>query len=280
MVIVVIGLGFQPAISSFAACPDDIILYLKLDESNPPDAANDNYADFIGDNDGLGAANPTATTGIVNGAQQFDGSADGIDVKVDKSFNWLVDDSFSIEFWVKTNGDVDVTGANQVVIGRDDPTAGDLRWWVGIGGGDDVTVNQNAIAFVLGDNNFTYIILAGTTDVTDNKWHHVVAVRDRRAGTGNQGENRLYVDGELDASGDARYDAGFNAPSGDLNIGYLNLLSRFRFAGAIDEVALYDRALTLAEVQANRDAGLAVRGQFMVRGAFINARQFSAQKAD
>ena len=116
----------------------------------------------------------------------------GIDVPADRSFNWAVDESFSIEFWVRRNGDV--TGENQVAIGRID-SGSSLVWWVGIGDDTDPTVNQNAAVFVLADNNGgSAATLKGTTDITDNEWHHVVAVRDSSLGA--NGQNLLYVDGQ------------------------------------------------------------------------------------
>ena len=35
MMLIILGLTFQPAISTYAACPDDIFSYWKLDESTP-----------------------------------------------------------------------------------------------------------------------------------------------------------------------------------------------------------------------------------------------------
>ena len=72
MMLIILGHTFQPAISTHAACPDDIFFYLKLDELTPtPGGTGDTYVDFIKDNDGAGAVNPTpvpAPGGKVNGA--------------------------------------------------------------------------------------------------------------------------------------------------------------------------------------------------------------------
>ena len=59
----------------------------------------------------MGNASPLTVGGAIDGAQQFDGSTTGIDVDADHSFNWLTDDSFSIEqleAWVqaRTSGSV------------------------------------------------------------------------------------------------------------------------------------------------------------------------------
>ena len=242
------GLIFLPAGSADAACPDGIASYWKLDEANGP-----TYEDFASDNDGSGANSPTAVAGRVNGAQQFDGFDDGINVPPDRAFDWYRDESFSIEFWIKRNGAV--TG-NQVAIGRDAPgaPATSLHWWVGIL--DGVT---DTASFTLGDNNGGNLTtVTGNTDLTDNVWHHVVAVRDRSLGA--NGQNLLYVDGALDipAGVDATYDAGFISASAVLTIGYLD--GAFRFEDLLDEIALYDRALTPAEIQEHYDDGLLGRG--------------------
>ena len=177
--------------SPFVPFPDDTISLWNLDEVTPG-----TYVDSFDGNNGTGNANPTADAdGTVNGAQAFDvAAATGIDVEPDSSFNWTVDESFSIEFWVRRNGAV--TGDNQVAIGR---TGGGPTWWVGIGGDNDPTVNQNAAVFFLGDNNGgATTTLKGTTDITNNAWHHVVAVRDRSLGA--NGQNLLYVDGQVEVA--------------------------------------------------------------------------------
>ena len=237
MMLLVIGLAFIAVMPADAACPDDIVSYWKLDESTPG-APNGTYEDFVRDNDGTGNANPTGVAGNVNGAQQFDGATTGIDVAADHSFNWLTGDSFSIEFWIRRNGAV--VGANQVAIGRSagpNPNTS-LIWWVGIGGDADATVTQNVINFILGDSDGGgFVTVKGTTDVTDDQWHHVVAVRDRSAGAA--GQNLLYVDGQLDiaAGVDAAYNAGFDSATANLTFGYLDLLTLFRLQGNLDEIA-------------------------------------------
>jgi hypothetical protein len=74
----------------------------------------------------------------------------------------------------------------------------------------------------------------------------------------------LYVDGALDIAEDQAYNAGFGSTSAVLNIGYL--AGGSRFGGLLDEVALYDRALTGDEIQDHYDDGLAGRGIDYVGG--------------
>ena len=82
-------------------------------------------------------------------------------------------------------------------------------------------------------------------------WHHVVAVRD-----GVNDKILLYVDGEEKGSSDVNYTAGFDSTSSALNIGWLNLNPFYYFGGALDEIALYDRALDpVNDIQAHYNAG-------------------------
>jgi uncharacterized repeat protein (TIGR01451 family) len=223
-------------------CPASMIAYWKLDEPNGVTT----YDDFYYGHDGECADDcPTLATGQVNGGQAFDGYNDGIDVPLvpgDDSFDWGAQDSFSIEYWLQP--DSDGCSGNQVVVGRDDSST-NLHWWTGCWTGGQA-------AFVLGDTDGggDIQILVGDTKLNDGFWHHVVAVRDASAG-----ENRLYVDGTVEAATPATYTAGFGSPTVGLNIGWLDLLGGFHFDGILDEVAVYDRALSTDEIEQHYDNG-------------------------
>src|SRR6185369_2922820 len=90
--------------------------------------------------------------------------------------------------------------------------------------------------------------VVGTHNVNDGQWHLVVGVHDIF------GTNYLYVDGQLEGTGPAN--ATINSSSAHLVIGaaydYLN--SRV-FAGSVDEPAIFDIALSKAQVQQIFNAG-------------------------
>ena len=88
----------------------------------------------------------------------------------------------------------------------------------------------------------------------DGGWHHVVGVVE------DQKNVRIYLDGKLMATGDAPnpIDVGYGAavkPS----IAYTRHLGGIWYEGEIDEVAIYDRALTDTEVARLYSLSLAVR---------------------
>ena len=88
--------------------------------------------------------------------------------------------------------------------------------------------------------------IVGTTVVSDNQWHHVAAVVPEGGGK-VVGDVQLYVDGNLEtASHDSGNVAINTALSQDLLIG-TDFASRY-FHGYIDDVAIFDVALTAEEI--------------------------------
>jgi hypothetical protein len=150
---------------------------------------------------------------------------------------------------VKTDGVAPVE--DQVIIGRDDVPATGLQWWVGVHNTDGL------VSFFLKETNGFGDILSGvgTISLTDGSWHHVMAVRDDTTD-----DNIIYVDGVEQGRVNHNYVTGFGSATASLNIGWLNTGTGFHFDGLIDEVALYDRALSLTEIQEHRDAGLLGNG--------------------
>ncbi len=254
LILSVSGLVFLTTTPANAECPEGMISYWILDETS-----GDTYEDFVNGNDGVGNASPTSVSeGKVNGAQGFDGSTTGIDVEPDVSFDWGMNESFSIEYWVKA-GLLSPVSSAEVVVGRDDTIdPSKLHWWTGLR--RDGRAQFTLIA-TNGDGEAEAGDVRGAHDLRDGAWHHVVAVRDAATG-----ENRIYVDGAIDSSNaivSITYNAGFESATAKLNIGYLerkNNSNRHRFEGTLDEVAIYNRVLTPAEISEHYNAGMSYCG--------------------
>ena len=220
-----------------AACPPAINSYWQLEETS-----GTTFLDSVGGHDAACTVCPDFTTGRVGNALLFDGVEDAVSVPSDAAFNWGPTDDFSIEFWMKTDSSNQCVG-NQVIIGRDEDVS-NVHWWVGCWG------NSGVAAFRLRDKTGKSVLLFGGTPLNDGQWHHVVAVRN-----GATTENSLFVDGRLEDSKVVVYNDGF-AATAKINIGWLNLDGYYRFAGAVDEVALYNQALTETEIQQHYSSGL------------------------
>ena len=233
-----------------AGCPAGITNYWPLDE-----LLGMSFSDEVGGNDGACTQPgcPFPGQGTVNYAREFYGVDDGIDVPDTtgtEPFDWAATDSFSIEFWMK--GIQGVTCANsgtqynEVIIGRAD-SGNSLIWWLGCHNADGYA------NFTLTDSNGNTATINSTTPINnDGNWHLIVGVRDS-----DSDKNLLYVDNNADPSETSiTYTSGFKSTTDGLNIGWLNMSGGFHFNGTIDEVVLYNRALTLAEVADHYNAGL------------------------
>jgi hypothetical protein len=224
--------------------------YWRLGEPIAP------YDDFIGDVPGNCSNCPTSVEGIAGGALSFDGADDQVWVDYDGSCDWGPNQSFSIELWLnKETACVGPSNSdNNVIVGRYQTSGSDLNlWWLGIncytGDGE-----QGAVRFVLRDQGSTGEQLLSPNSVVDGMWHHVVAVRDAAAEM-----NRLYVDGAKVDSAAYSYTLGFAADS-EVNVGYIDFGDFFRYSGILDELAIYDLALTDSQVEDHYQLGLSGSG--------------------
>jgi len=227
---------FTVEVEEFLPFPDCMISWWRMDETAGPP-----YRDQRAGFDGLASSTPSPVAGILGGAQMFDGITNEVDVADAGQYDWAGDASFTIEFWMMTNQG----GTTQVIVGRDGGSGNDTHWWVG-------TTNGNTVNFGLRDTAGQYIGTTSTATVVDGGWHHIVAVRD-----GALGQNQIWIDGVNDNTLAATYTGDFVCDAA-LNIGYLNLSGNYRYPGAVDEVAIYCRALDEAEILAHFNGGAGV----------------------
>ena len=90
----------------------------------------------------------------------------------------------------------------------------------------------------------------GTTVVTDNKWHHVAMTH-----SDTTNETKVYVDGVLEKTTTVTTDIGTN----DTNLMVAHSDTGY-FKGFLDEVKLFDSALTADQIKAEYAGGAAVFG--------------------
>jgi lysophospholipase L1-like esterase len=222
------GIDLQDFAIQVTLCPSDMSHYWKLDDSSQP------YLDSYGINDAVCTNCPSGTAGIVGGAQQFSLTSQ-VSVADDGTFDWSADDNFTIELWMKTDSSSTCSG-NQALLGRNSPF-----WWIGC-------LNNTGVAyFELEDTSGSGASVVGTTDLTDGNWHHIVAVRDTNS-------IHLYVDG-VKHTKNITYSSGFNSAA-PLTMGWLNLGGGYHFVGSMDEVAMYNRALSDDEIERHYTLGL------------------------
>ncbi len=222
----------DPVVScSEASCSDSLVGYWKLDEGAGTTAADSSGNSNTGTLTGgpTWSASPTNDISFTNPyALEFDGQDDYVATSTDVSLTA----GLSYSVWVKTTSSDSTaayTGnAAQNVLGD---YKGSVYNGFGVHGGV-VRYNHYASGWIASD---------GSTSVNDDVWHHIAATHRL-----SDGSVVVYVDGTEDGSGTATYGTTFtkiNRIGGGYGVGDL-------FTGLIDDVRIYDRALSVPEVRA------------------------------
>jgi hypothetical protein len=202
------------------------VSYWRLDEASGTTAADQKATNSGTYMNAPSLGQPGALAGDSDTAVSFNGANNYVDVPTSASLN--ITGPISVEAWIKVNvWDYDW----QAIVAKGDSAYRLHRYPAS----DNLAFGTNA-----GDD------VQGTTNVNDGSWHHVVGVWDGST-------KNTYVDGVLDTSCS---DTGTLATNGyDLAIGE-NLEATGRYwDGSIDEVAVYNRALSATEVQLHYDSG-------------------------
>jgi hypothetical protein len=231
---------FQPATTrgvAFASCPADMVSFWKLEEATDSGF----YLDELTTNPGTASASsPTQVEGKIGFGQEF-AAGEGIDIPGDSSLSWSAEDDFTIELWMKWNGE----SVPQVILGRKSTISGDKSTlWVGVDG----STNLPKVFFRFSDGTLSFV--NGTTSVNDGQWHHIVAVRDV-----GLSELRLYVNGEKQGSATVTQEGKvLNLNEG---ITVASLAGAFDYIGTLDELAIYDGVLNEELILAHYTKGMA-----------------------
>lgn len=203
---------------------DDPVAYWKLDGD---------ATDSAGSNDGT-IYGATTTTGQVGDSLEFDGEGDYVDCGNNDSLDMA--DALTVSAWIKRSSFSTIG----TIIGKNN--------------GNSVTAGYSLHSYTQGLQLQFYSSnrwrrTTPRVAVTANQWHHVV-------GTFNGNVAYLYVDGEQRASlvhnGDIAIAAGY-----PVQIAYWRSQRPEYFKGSIDEVAIFDTALSADQIEAMYQAGLA-----------------------
>ncbi|MCF7972922.1 MAG: discoidin domain-containing protein [Phycisphaerae bacterium] len=236
-------LGVEGAGASGMILFDDIRLYPKAGEvftPQDPDANGLVGAWLFDEGSGTVAADSSGNgrngtmidaawdTGIQGQALSFNGTTAYVNIDGFKGINAIdgVQQPFTISNWIKTVSDGEmVTWGMQAAATR-------LSWRVEGG----VLRTEHAAGN-----------LRGNTPVNDDEWHHVALVVTEGASL-RVPATQFYLDGLPDTTNSGS-DTPYNlTPEYDVRIGMSGPLEDRFFTGLIDEVRLYDRALTGEEL--------------------------------
>ena len=184
--------------------------------------------DIIDGNHGTLSGGATYTGGKVGQAFGFDGANDSVIVAHDSSLNPT---DFTFDAWMKPSR---TTPADwQAIITKNIGPRSPSLW---LFGDNVVHVYFDPVG----------LVVASTTELTLDEWHHVAATYDGSAAN-------IYINGVLNASAAVATTPATNTQPMHFGAGRDN--NTFFFQGQIDEVEVFNRALTAAEVKAIYDAG-------------------------
>ena len=171
-------------------------------------------------------------------ALQFDGTDDWVEVQHSDTVAFETGTSFSLTVHFKgTKVGGSLAGKNYEDKSQATP------WYMIWNGGAN-----NKVTFFLRDSGNTSFRPESTTEIGDDQWHFIAGVANT-----DTGKASIWIDGKMEAETDFNTDDGYGTAEGVFHIGrhfdrYTN--------GIIDEVALYNVALTEDDINSIMSDGL------------------------
>ncbi len=215
--------------------PRDPIAYWKMDEGSGTVV----YDETLNNRDG-GLTGTVGATGKNGRGINFDGTDDCLVID-DTAYNdntYNPSGSFSISLWMKTDFTSSVDNDNLIFTNREYGSGSNDYLFLGRYWGDG-----NDMRVYLRDSAGTVQFSEYANDVADQNWHHVVFVIDRE---NNKGV--IYKDGVKEVEADIGTSFNYNSNNW-MGVGCEYYTSRrFFYDGSVDEVKIYDYALSAEHV--------------------------------
>ena len=222
---------------------DGPVGYWRLDEADGSAGAVDAAGTFDGtyDANGAGAYTPGAftfgaTTGIPNETDKAVVVTNGARISVPYALELSPYGPFAAEGWFQPSSlSVDGSDYRTVFSSEGSGVGGPIGWLL-------YQQPGNSWAWVLFADNWISSFVWGGGNIVANNWYHIVLQFDGSL-------FYIYVNGELTAT--TPYDLFVPNSNGAINLGWRSDNDWKPFAGTIDDVAFYNKALTSAQIQAH-----------------------------
>ncbi|MBU0757741.1 MAG: DUF2341 domain-containing protein [Nanoarchaeota archaeon] len=219
------------------------VLYMPFEGNNGNEATS--VRDYSGNgNDGaVNGATWSRTGGKVGGGYEFDGNNDYITIGTGSDFSDVCTNGCSFSAWINKN-DNDMSAA---IIGRYD-FASNNQFFL-------LTILNNANAYFAVTENGTGAgcVATGDGSFTNNEWHHVVGIYDNT-------NTYVYIDGNIADSTSCSFnsiDEGAWQDNENTFVGLNDDDGFFNdFNGTIDEIQIYNYALSPEQILSQYQAGL------------------------
>ena len=159
-------------------------------------------------------------------AMEFDGTDEYVSAGNDSSLN--ITDNLSVSVWIHTSDNGLQTTVNK------DQGSGTRVWNISMGAGTVSCIFRGA----------TNGSASSSTNLADGAWHHIVATYEPSNAV------KLYVDGALLVTDSTSIPASLtSAATVPVYIGAYSNYASEKYAGDIDEVAIWNKVLELEDVQ-------------------------------
>jgi hypothetical protein len=220
------------------------VAYWRLDEPDASTVAVDAAGSFDGEYDALGAGAFTpgvftygATTGIPNETNKAVVVTNGARIKIPYALELNPYGPFAAEAWVQPSSlSFDSSDHRTVFSSEGNGVGGPVGWLL-------YQEPNHQFAWVLfADNWISSWVVDPVTTIVANNWYHIVLQYDGSL-------FYIYVNGNQVAS--APYDDFLPNRNGAVNLGWRSDNDWKPFAGTIDDVAFYNKALTPAQIEAH-----------------------------
>ena len=208
----------------------NLLVHLPLDGNAQDASGNNRHGSTVG--------GPIFVSGAEGQALEFDGVDDYVNIDGFKGITADLTDPanpvqqpFTISNWVRTTSDAGDT--EMVTWGASSGSATRLTW----------RVHQGRLRTEHNAGN-----LRGNTYMNDGEWHHVALVVTE--GANLRPENtKLYLDGFADSTFSGTDTTYKLVPEHDVRVGMGGPQNGRFFPGALDEIRIYDRALSTEEIR-------------------------------
>jgi hypothetical protein len=221
------ALGWSPP------APPELVAHWKFDERE-----GSTTSDAVGENDGT-IHGAEWTAGLFGNALSFDGKDDYVDVPDDDSLRFMQSSSFTISFWAMPVSEGYIVckmrrGGRHVF-------------------GYQTAWSPRTMAFWFAPESSwkaATSVATGRDSAPAGTWHHVAGVYADR-------DIKIYLNGELRDNKTFELETGSTTPDKNLVIGarsYDSTIKSF-FGGKIDDVRIYDGALSDAEIWTLYESG-------------------------
>ncbi len=236
------GIYFGPG----SSCEDDpggcmtkgLVGYWGLEEGSGQyayDLSGNSNNGTLGSTTAADVGDPAWTTGKVGGALSFDGTDDYVDAGTNSSLK-VESAPFSIELWLKTGSTI----SNHMVLSNSQDDNAGYFLTLNRGGANNIDLGKAGVI----DQTVSYTFSAST-------WYHIVAVQNFSGATPSFVE--FFINGS--SIGTYSHASAYNSSAGKSQRFGSVYGGMSYFNGLIDEVRIYNRVLSAAEIRYHYNRG-------------------------